>query len=103
MRLLHVMFICMTAAGGCKANENILEKRSLVGLFYVAQFLVICSNQMSGVAQIRFYLVILWKSQEISLLIKVFCLLSDYSKTCTKCRSTIEDLFHKVSLKLVKR
>ena len=54
-------------------------------------------------AQIRFYLVILWKSQEISLLIKVFCLLSDYSKTCTKCRSTIEDLFHKVSLKLVKR
>ena len=57
----------------------------------------------SGVAQIRFYLVILWKSQEISLLIKVFCLLSDYSKTCTKCRSTIEDLFHKVSLKLVKR
>ena len=57
----------------------------------------------SGVAQIRFYLVILWKSQEISLLIKVFCLLSDYSKTCTKCRSTIEDLFQKVSLKLVKR
>jgi len=58
---------------------------------------------LPGVAQIRFYLVILWKSQEISLLIKVFCLLSDYSKTCTKYRSTIEDLFHKVSLKLLKR
>ena len=58
---------------------------------------------VAGVAQIQFYVVILWKSLGISLLIKVFCLLSDHSETCTKCSSIIEVFFHKVSLKLVKR
>ena len=45
----------------------------------------------------------LWKSLGLSLLMKVFCLLSDHSKACTKCRTTIEALYHKVALKLVKR
>ena len=93
-------------AGLFGTNRNVLYKN--LGKYFI------CTSKwqidqksknvsLPGVAQIRFYLVILWKSQEISLLIKVFCLLSDYSKTCTKCRSTIEDLFHKVSLQLVKR
>ena len=85
-------------AGRSKSGRKSLRLRRQVYDFQQLQL-----HTKPGGAQIQFYMVILWKSQEISLLIKVFRLLSDHNKTCTKCRSTIEVLFHKVSLKLVKR